>query len=407
MNILFLTPTIPYPPNQGASIRNWGIIYHLSHKHSITLLSFNNHDQTFISKTLQKTCKTVTGINLPSRNTLHRLITILFSDKTDISHRYKSKVFSSQLTTILSQNTFDVIQIEGLEMTPYLKEINNYYDNNEQRPLIVYDAHNAEHIIQSRAIQTGITQPRLFLSVLYSLIQLPRILKLERQTCYHVDTVICVSKEDSQHLQKINPKIKPTIIPNGITLQDYNIDIDKTHTKTPVILFCGKMDYRPNIDGVIWFVTHVLPQIQITNPEVQFHIVGKSPTKQVSNLSKYNGVRVIENVKDIKPYIASSTICVVPLRMGGGTRLKILEAFAMKKAIVSTTIGAEGFPVEHNKHLMIANTIKEQTNTINSLLNDVEKRIELGKAGYQMVKNDYQWKDLTNILETIYNVKNN
>ena len=137
--------------------------------------------------------------------------------------------------------------------------------------------------------------------------------------------------------------------------------------------------------------------------EVKFLIVGQSPTRQVLNLAKRPGITVTGSVDDIRPYIAAATVCVVPLRMGGGTRFKILEAMALSKPVVSTTIGAEGFPVTDGKEILIADNPQDLVRAIDSLLCQKDNRVLLGKAGRTFVSNNYRWKAIMPIVEKLYN----
>ena len=155
MNLLFLTPSIPHPSTQGADIRNWGLISSLSKNHRVSLVTFASQSDD-ISKELSKCCSTIKVTKTPERNMMQRMSTMFLSNKPDISVRLKSAEYSINLHDVLSNETLDLIQIEGLEMGTYLNEILDYYHNKAQRPIIIYDAHNAETIIQRRAIRLSL-----------------------------------------------------------------------------------------------------------------------------------------------------------------------------------------------------------------------------------------------------------
>ena len=403
MNLLFLTPSLPHPPTQGAAIRNWGIISSLSRNHRISLLTFA-HQPDIISKELSNCCSTIEVAKTPVRNMLKRMSTMLLSYKPDMSERLSSTEFSMKLYHLLENHTLDAIHIEGLEMTPYLRPISDYYSNKTNRPMIIYDAHNAETVIQSRAISTDILEPKHWLTAFYSMIQLRRIKKLELEACSRSDAVICVSDEDSISLNNIFPGLNPVVLPNGIFLSDYPELIQRAKIDPPVLIFSGKMDYRPNIDAVVWFAKKVFPSIKQLHDEAKFLIVGKAPTRRVLKLAKQPGITITGAVDDIRPYIAAATVCVVPLRMGGGTRFKILEAMALSRPIVSTTIGAEGFPVTNGKEIIIADCPEDQIRAINSLLCQKHTRVQLGKAGRTFVSNKYQWKTIVSSMKDVYSL---
>ena len=402
MNLLFLTPSLPHPSTQGADIRNWGLISSLSKNHRVSLVTFASQSDD-ISKELSKCCCTIKVTKTPERNMLQRMSTMLLSNKPDISVRLKSAEYSINLHDVLSNETLDLIQIEGLEMGTYLNEILDFYHNKTQRPIIIYDAHNAETVIQRRAIRADISKPQRWSTALYSMVQLRRIREFELDICSNSDAVICVSHEDCTALKKLFPRLNPTILPNGIFLSDYSETTKHAKITPPALVFSGKMDYRPNIDAAVWFSNEVFPIIRNMHDEVKFLIVGQSPTRQVLNLAKRPGITVTGDVDDIRPYIAAATVCVVPLRMGGGTRFKILEAMALSKPVVSTTIGAEGFPVTDGKEILIADNPQDLVRAIDSLLCQGDDRVLLGKAGRTFVSNNYRWKAIMPIVEKLYN----
>ncbi len=403
MNLLFLTPSLPHPPTQGASIRNWGLISSLSRNHRISLLTFA-HQSDIVSKDLANCCSTIEVAETPSRNMLQRMSTMLLSNKPDMSERLSSTEYSMKLHDVLVNQTLDAIHIEGLEMTPYLTQISDYYSNKANRPMVIYDAHNAETVIQSRAISADILEPKRWLTAFYSIVQLRRIKKLELEACLKSDAVICVSDEDSTALKNIFPGLIPVVLPNGIFLSDYPKLIQRENITPPILVFSGKMDYRPNVDAVVWFAKEIFPSIQQLHDEAKFLIVGKAPTRRVLKLAKQPGITVTGAVDDIRPYISGATVCVVPLRMGGGTRFKILEAMALSRPIVSTTIGSEGFPVKNGREIIIADSPEDQIRAIDSLLRQEDTRAQLGKAGRTLVSHKYQWKTIVSSIEGVYNL---
>jgi glycosyltransferase involved in cell wall biosynthesis len=162
------------------------------------------------------------------------------------------------------------------------------------------------------------------------------------------------------------------------------------------------MDFRPNIDAVLWFAREVLPSIREERPQVRFWIVGKDPHPRLAPLQQDPGVVVTGFVDDIRPYIGSAALYVIPLRIGGGTRLKVLEAMAMGKAIVSTTVGCEGFDLEQGQHLAIADEAETFARTVVELLDHAERRGELGQTARQYAAAHYDWQMIVPLLEKVY-----
>jgi len=390
MKLLFLTPQLPHPPKQGTAIRNWGLIKSLSLHHEITLLSFG--DTNSISDELRGTCKEVHAVPVPHRTTLNRLRDLIFSPLPDLAHRLASKKFSEKFKFLITNYKFDAVFIEGLELAPYL--FTDY-----QLPITIFDAHNAETILQRRAYENDIRNIKRLPAALYSLIQTRKLANFEAEICQTVNHVTCVSQEDATALRALVPTLNPIIVPNGIFLSDYtsNFQLPTSNFK---LVFTGKMDYRPNIDAVIWFANEIFPKIKNGIPETQFTIVGQKPTQAVKSLESINGIKVTGAVDDIRPHIGGATVYVAPLRMGGGTRFKLLEAMALKKPIVSTTIGAEGFAIQNGREMLIADDANDFAQAVITLLRDESKRRALSKAGYEFVKG-YDWGEIVPAIERI------
>jgi len=393
VRLLFLTPRLPHPPRQGTAIRNWGLIKSLSARHTITLLTFADETES-ISAELRAACARIETIPVPpARPLTQRLRDLLLSPLPDLAHRLASPAFGDRLTSLLQSNSFDTLFIEGLELAPYLSSLLSPPSS------IIFDAHNCETLLQRRAFQSDLRSPRRWLAALYSLIQSGKLARFEAEACRRAAHVTCVSAEDSAALHAIVPTLNPTIIPNGIFLADYDWD-DERQASNDKIVFTGKMDYRPNVDAVIWFANEILPLIQRKVPQVQFVIVGQKPTEAVRKLSERQGVIVTGAVDDVRPHIAGAAVYVAPLRMGGGTRYKLLEAMALYCPIVSTTLGAEGFAVHHGRELLLAETADDFANAVIRLLRDQTQRYALSEGGYEFVK-QCDWQRIVPGLEKL------
>jgi glycosyltransferase involved in cell wall biosynthesis len=168
------------------------------------------------------------------------------------------------------------------------------------------------------------------------------------------------------------------------------------------LVFTGTMDFRPNVDAVFWFARQVLPRVQVEMPEVHFFIVGQRPHRRLDSLRSDPAVTLTGWVKDPRPYIAQAAVYVAPLRIGGGTRLKLLEAMAMGKPVVATSLGAEGYPVVDGRDLLLADTPEDFARTVVKLLRAPEWQVELGQAGRRFVEQQYDWRAIVPRLEAVY-----
>jgi len=398
MRILLLTPQRPYPPHQGTTLRNFNLVKELAKRHVVCVLTFLEPDQNPVDAgPLPQMCQWMDVLPVPQRTTGLRLRQMLTTRRPDMSWRLWSPAFDKCLAVRLSEQPFDVVSIEGIEMAPYLPTIQAV----QPRPVTIYDAHNAEWILQKRAFITDIKNPSRWVAAAYSWVQWHRLQWYEAELMRQATHTVAMSHPDKVALREINPNTPITIVPNGVDLSAYARF--KGATIPYDLVFTGKMDFRPNIDAVLWFGQHVLPLIQAHRSGTTFAVVGQRPHSRLDVLRDLPGVTITGYVDDVRPYIAGATLYVAPLRVGGGTRLKLMEAMAMGKPIISTSLGAEGFPVVNGRELVLADEPRIFAQTILDLLKNPARRAELGRAGRAFAQANYSWDVLVPRLEQIYN----
>jgi len=397
MRILLLTPQRPYPPHQGTTLRNFNLVKQLARRHSVSVLTFLEPDQNPADPgPLPELCRRVDALPVPQRTNALRLRQMLFTRRPDMSWRLWSAEFARRLARLLQTEPFDVVQIEGIEMAPYLPVILAA----RPRPRIIYDAHNAEWILQMRACTTDAKTPRRWPQAVYSWVQWRRLRRYEANLLRRVDHTIAMSAPDEAALRDVHPHAEITVIPNGVDLATYGRYNGPTIPHD--LVFTGKMDFRPNIDAVLWFGQRVLPIIQQKRPGATFAVVGQRPHPRLDVLRANPNITITGFVDDVRPYIAGARVYVAPLRVGGGTRLKLMEAMAMRKAIVSTQVGAEGFPVADGQELLLADEPTTFAKKVLHLLNNPARRHQLGQAGYTFAAANYGWDSLVPRLEKTY-----
>ena len=211
-----------------------------------------------------------------------------------------------------------------------------------------------------------------------------------------------MSQADARALQKLVPGLEVAVIPNGIDTRVYVPATGEPQTASDSLVFTGTMDFRPNVDAVLWFTEQVWPRIQTEVPDVHFYVVGQRPHRRLGSLRKDRSVTVTGWVEDVRPYIADATVYVAPLRMGGGTRLKLLEAMAISKPVVATRLGAEGYPVTDGRELVLADTPAEFAQAVIALLNSSARRAELGQSARTFVERRYDWRVIVPRIEQVY-----
>ena len=442
--ILVLTPQFPYPPSQGTTIRNYNLIAGLARRHEVHLLSFGDPAMARTTP-LHQVCRSVQVVPLPQRSMGQRLRGLFLSRLPDMAQRLPSPAFSRALASALDEEQPDVLEVEGIELARYLleavgrrppallardRQIPRFgrriwrsavseLEGDAHRgpvlaqPLVVFDDHNAEYLLQQRAFETDAcsSHPRGWIGAAYSFVQWRRLRRYERRACLAAHRVVAVSEADAQALRTLVPGLEPGVVPNGVDMEFYSQPaaplaslphVVPGDLARPGLVFTGKMDFRPNVDAVLWFVQEALPLIQRTLPDLLFWVVGKDPHPRLARLADHPAVRLTGWVEDVRPYIAAAAVYVIPLRIGGGTRLKVLEAMAMGKAIVSTALGCEGFGVTPDRDLLFADSPAEFAAAVIALLGDPQRRARLGLQARTFAASKYDWSAILPRLERVY-----
>ncbi len=401
LRVLMLTPGLPYPPEQGRSVRNYNLLRYLATRHRISLLSFAEPGtRPEHIEHLRCLCERVETLPTPRRSGADRLRTLFSSTWPDMAWRLASQEYAEALKRWLAAERFDVLQVEGIELARYLLAGDAL---GPHRPLIVFDNHNAEYLLQKRAFLTDLRTSSRWPASLYSLVQWLRLRSFERRVCRAADRVVAVSEADARALRALDPTIRPAVVPNGVDLEHCRPGLPaRTDLARPYLIFVGKMDFRPNVDAVLWFAERVLPHLWSRRPDVRFCIVGQSPSRRLDVLRREPRITITGRVEDPRPYIAGADLYVVPLRVGGGTRLKVLEAMAMGQAIVSTGLGVEGLGVTDGQHLLLADDPRTFAARILELLDDPDRRRTLGAAARAFVEERYGWESIGPLLEGVY-----
>ena len=400
MRILFLTPQLPYPPQKGTALRNWGLIQGLAERdHEISLLSFCEPEKGGdLAPPLTRACERVVTVPQPERSTYERMRDMLSTRQPDMALRLASSAYERQLSHWLVESSFDVVQIEGIELAPYLETIRSA----PQDALVVFDDHNCEYLLQQRTFLTDLYSPTRWPGAAYSFVQWQRLRRYEARICRGADRVLAVSEADAKALGKLAPDLNVTVVPNGIDTQAYQPATEVEDASDSQLVFTGTMDFRPNVDAVLWFARDVLPLVQAEVSGVQFLVVGQRPHRRLDPLRRNPAITLTGWVEDVRPYFADATVYVAPLRMGGGTRLKLLEAMAMRKPIVATSLGAEGYPVQDGRELVLADTPAAFAEGVISLLRSEDRRDSLGRTARAFVEEQYDWRVIVPRVEEVY-----
>lgn len=384
MNILFTTPYLPYPPNSGGNIRTFNLIKMASKYHNISLVSLVHKDEFKYISELEKYCS-VYPIEINS-NKYGRIFSLFSFYPYQTMLKYHSKYFKQKIQEVIHQNEFAVIQIESLHMVANLTEIN--------LPKIL-DSHNIESDILRRIFEANMLQIKSILNYVDYL----KNLIYERKSVREMDGCIAVSESDLKRLSNMGSK-RAMLLPNCVDLNYYKQQERKQFT--PRIVFTGLMNWYPNVDAIDLFCKTVYSSLKEKIPDIEFYIVGRNPSQTILKYSSISGITITGEVADVRQFVADADICIVPLRIGGGTRLKILEYFAMHKPVISTSIGVEGIDVVNKEHLIIEDDISKFPDRIVELLANKKLQQKMVANSYKLVQEKYSWDNYEDELNKLY-----
>jgi len=392
MKILFVAPDIPYPSTNGGKIVVFETIKHLTkkgHQVDFLFLTDKNTDKLNFWK-LSKWCKPYPVFHNCKTSWIGLMFNI-FSKKPYSIAKYHSDNLNKQFVKLLENTKYDIIQFEGL-FVAYL--INTRYKTIGLTPVILRE-HNIESVIIERLFRNR----RVFPVNLFLRVQYKRLFDYEARICAKFNRCFMISPIDKQKLEEMNPNVQTKLIPGGVDTSYFFPQIVREDLYS--IVYVGSMDWLPNADGIFWFCKDIFPCIKQKISEAKLYIVGKNPPAYIKKLQDQD-IIITGFVEDVRKYIAKGQVFIVPLRIGSGMRIKILNTFAMGKAVVSTSVGCEGIDVVDGKNIYIADSKKEFAKKVIFLLNNKNERDRIGKEGLKLVKEKYQWGKIAEDTEIEY-----
>lgn len=399
MNILMIAPSLPYPPASGGALRVYSVLRGLrAAGHHVTLLALDDSGINPADTPLNDLCARIETFPTPVRSKKQRLTTLLTSTQADLAHRLYSGELSQRLREVLSHERFDLVQCEALETACYLPIAKAA----QPTAKLCLDTFNAEYHLQRVIAGIDARDPKRWPLALYSWIQAGRIETFEREMCALADIVIAVSPEDADLLRPFRPDGRIHVLPSAISVDDYTGDVQPAPLGSNALVFTGKMDYRPNVDAALWLVNDILPLIRQRVPDTTITLVGQQPSPRLEALRRIHGVTITGRVDSVVPYLRGGTVYIAPLRMGSGTRLKLLEAMAAGSPIVATTTAAAGLMPDAKAAMCIADGAPRFADAVIDLLTSPERRAHMTEAGKIAVRAHYDWSATAPVLLDIY-----
>ena len=405
MRLLQFAPRVCWPLDTGAKLRNYHLARVLAEHAQITLLAFVDAEQSLAD--LENLYAQVIAVQRDRAYTVSKTLRGAFGSTPLPVLNYTTDSMKQTLERVLNEQDFDVVQVESIHLMAYLPTIRA----SRNRPLVICDWHNIESELMQRYAER---EPSLSRQA-YARKTARLMSEFEKRAMHEFDAHIVVSERDAERLRFLNPEASVFVVENGVDTAYYSDEqVEQAHAAWRVqharngsgarnrIVFVGSMDYHANVEGVASFAREVWPRLRARQPELVFTIVGRDPLPQVRELARIPGVEVTGTVDDVRPYYREALASVVPLNVGGGSRLKILEAMAAGVPVVSTSLGAEGLKVQDGENILIADTGEQLVESISSVVENADLRNQLRERGRALVSERYDWSTLGASLFRIY-----
>jgi sugar transferase (PEP-CTERM/EpsH1 system associated) len=372
--------------NHGGRIRSLHLAKELATHHEVSLFTFSSEAEDPIAahEPLKKIFQQVIclPLKIPQARGFRETINYvknLPSSRAYSMSKYCQPWIARELSRLLAEEEYDLLLCDFLltaAVVPW----------DWPKPKVLF-THNIEAIIWERHYR--LSKNPIWKAVSYREYRL--LERMEREYVSRAEHVLAVSENDRDFFLKYAPEDRMSVIPTGVDI-DYFSPSDGEEDPHSII-FTGSMDWIANEDGIVFFIEDVLPLVRKRFPQAKLWIVGRRPTSRLRQIGRSaRDVEVTGTVDDIRPYLARGSVYVVPLLIGGGTRIKIFEAMAAGKAVVSTTIGAEGLPVQHGENILLADDAETLARSVADLLGDAVRRKNMGAAARKLVSENYSWK---------------
>lgn len=385
MRILWIKTELLHPVNKGGRIRTYQMLRALKAQHHITYVAL--HDGPTDDPALTQANEYANAVVRiphvqPSRSEPKYwtdLAQSLVSSLPFAVWRYRSSELTGWLEKYARPDAYDVVIVDFLAPAAGVPD-------KLPLPVMLFE-HNVETEIWRRHAETATSFAK---KTLFG-IQEKRMRRFEEQWCKRSDLVVAVSDADAVELEKNFGAVSPIPVPTGVDT-DYFVPQGNKPREEALFIFVGSMDWLPNEEGVKWFCEAVWPEVRRKIPHARFRIVGRSPSPAVKALAdEKNGVEVTGSVPDVRPHLEAASAMLVPLRIGGGTRLKIFEAMGMECPVISTTIGAEGLPVQDGTHLLIADDVAGTVAACVDIVSNPKRASSIAGNAAEFVRRHHSW----------------
>ncbi len=395
MKILQLCNRLPFPLKDGFSIVSYNFTKGCKKLgHDVTILAMNTSKHYLDTDKLPKELSELATIytnDVNNKISIWKALINLFSNRSYHVERFISKGFNEKLVSILQKETYDIVHMEGLFVSPYLETVREYSDAK-----VVLRTHNVEHQIWERLSHKAHGLKKWYLALLAK-----RLKKYERSVANNFDLLVTLTEDDKELFAKGGCTIPMHVSTAGLDLDRYSST--GINMEYPSLFFLGSLEWMPNQEGLRWFLAKIWPLVHQTFPNLTLYIAGRNPPAWVENIAAPN-IEVVGEVENSIAFMESKAIMVVPLLSGSGMRIKILEALAMKRPVISTTLGAEGFTSGSDMVPLIADNGEAFVSQITKCVTDKDFYERVSEHGYEWVKAHYQNHEIVRSLLEQYRI---
>jgi len=387
-SILFVAPEWPYPPTWGFATRVYHLAKELSRRHRVSLLTYGSPSRATAEDSVAPAFESVHFVPPPGarRSKRRAQAASLFSSGSYHVGGHSSAAMGAAFEKLLARGTYDLVQVESSQMARSLPAT--------EVP-IALDEHNIEYLLLRRLAAVESSPARKA----FGYLEAAKVRREEIAAWARYDGSIFTSETDLAVMRSDMPGRAACVVPNGVDLEYFSPSAEEPDAST--LVFTGSINYRPNADAVAWFISDVLPRLVRLRPSTRFLVVGQGAPAWLLRMSSSH-VKFTGAVRDVRPYIERAAVVVAPLRVAGGTRLKILEALAMEKPVVTTTIGREGLDVVDGEHLVVADDPQQFAEQVARLMVDRTSAAELGRSGRRLMERDYSWSVIVHRLDEFH-----
>lgn len=388
MNILVVSTQFPYPTRSGVTMRIYQLVRQLAARHDVTLLSYARAEDA-------------EGVAALSKDLNVRVV--------QREHRSQLAKRSAQLRSMVSLRPFAARDMYSVQMQQAIDELcaREAYDfvqlsssvlaglSIPPGPKLVIDEQNIEYEVFRRVCEVETSVPRR----LFNHLEYVRFRRFEQRCWRRIDGCVVTSEREAPLVRTHAPATPIAVVPNGVDIDVFAPSDEPVEPNT--VVFNGTLDYRPNLDAVGYLIDEVWPLVLDRCPDARLTIVGYATPDHIRSLQR-PGVVFTGQVPDVKPYLRRAAVVTVPVRMGGGTRLKVVEGLSLRKAIVSTSLGCEGIAVRDGEHLLIADDAQSFASSVTELFARPDRREALGRAGRGLAEREYSWALAGDRLDALY-----